>query len=829
MENPNIVTNGRDGFDNTIYTIAVQSDGKVLIGGDFGSFGAASVPRLVRLNSDGTLDTTFDTNLGAGFDDTVRSIAIQSDGKILVSGFFANFDSNLVGGLVRLNSDGTEDTAFSTNLGTGFSGSVGGDAGVYAIAVQSDGDILVTGDFDDWDSNARNGLVRFNSDGTEDSTFYTNLGTGFTGAGSGLVPLTLTIQSDDKVILGGSFVAFDGKTRNRLLRLNLDGTEDVPFYTNLGTGFDNTVNTVFLQANDQILVGGSFTTFNTNTRNRLVRLNSNGGEDSAFYTNLGAGFANGSIQRIYEGSNNKLTIVGGFTTFNTNTRNRITQLNSDGTENTAFYTNMGTGYADVVNTIALKSFSLLVGGFYTSFNGNTRNRFSQIDLRGGEYLSTFYLNLGSAADDRVTRIKTQSDGKVLIGGQFTTFNGNGLDGLVRLNSDGTEDTTFSTNLGTGFNSFVNDFDVFSDGSIVVVGAFTDFGGTTVTGIVKLNSDGTENTAFTTNLGAGFTSGFSLSMETIRVQANDQIVISGSFDDLDGTTLNDLVRLNSDGTEDTTFTTNIGTALAGPANDIGLQSDGKIILVGQFTEFNGNGVDNMVRLNSDGTEDTAFTTNLGTGFTGTTNTVVVQSDGKIVIGGDFTALDGNTRNRIIRLNSDGLEDTLFYANIPGGANGVINAALQLANGQIILGGGFSTFGGVAGRTNIAVKLNEDGTEDATFFTNQALLNGQIFAVEISSLGQLLIGGDYSTLDTLVRNNIISLDGIDTEIITQGQFRGLYRELAEEWTLGGFVSIGDVSNIDFSMDYSGQLQYTSDNPGTEISGSGLNEMKYIIFKL
>jgi len=187
----------------------------------FGAAGAAS---------DGTEDTSFYTNLGTGFNNQVLSTTTQSDGDILVGGSFTALDGNTKNRLVRLNADGTEDTAFYTNLGTGF-GNV-----VQAVALQSDGDILVGGSFTTLDGNTRNGLVRLNSDGTEDTAFYANLGTGFAGS-----VIALAVQSDGDIIAGGFFSSFNGNTRNRLVRLNADGTEDTAFYTNLGTGFGNLV------------------------------------------------------------------------------------------------------------------------------------------------------------------------------------------------------------------------------------------------------------------------------------------------------------------------------------------------------------------------------------------------------------------------------------------------------------------------------------------------------------------------------------------------------------------------------------------------------------
>jgi uncharacterized membrane protein len=130
-------------------------------------------------------------------------------------------------------------------------------------------------------------------------------------------------------------------------------------------------------------------------------------------------------------------------------------------------------------------------------------------------------------------------------------------------------------------------------------------------------------------------------------------------------------LNSDGTEDTAFYTNLltfgfGTGLNGTVRAIALQSDGKIVVGGQFVSFNGVTRRYLVRLNSDGTEDTAFYTNLGTAFNGSVLATALQSDGKIVVGGALDTFNGNLRGRSVRLNSDGTDSSTFINNIDEGS-------------------------------------------------------------------------------------------------------------------------------------------------------------------
>ena len=239
------------GFNTTPTMINIQSNTRILIGGYFTNLNGTTRNYFVRLYSNGLVDTAFYSNLGTGFDSNVDHTIIQSDRKIVCGGLFNHLNGNVRLRILRLNENGTEDTAFYTNLGTST------NSGTTTLAIQSTGKILVGGGFTTFNGNTRTRLIRLNSDGTEDSAFYTNLGTSIDG-----MPYAETVQSNDQILIGGAFTHFNTNLRNRLIRLNSDGTEDTAFYANLGTSFDNSVGTVMLRPNGKILVGGAFANFN---------------------------------------------------------------------------------------------------------------------------------------------------------------------------------------------------------------------------------------------------------------------------------------------------------------------------------------------------------------------------------------------------------------------------------------------------------------------------------------------------------------------------------------------------------------------------------------
>tara|TARA_R110000772_G_C13299750_1_gene438779 strand:- start:947 stop:2815 length:1869 start_codon:yes stop_codon:yes gene_type:complete len=397
--------------------------------------GRLNVERVIDTPSSATI---FNSNIGTGFDDYIYSIAKQSDGKFIIVGAFEAFEGSTRNGIVRLNSDGTEDTSFNTNIGTGFRNGTFRSF-QYDVVVQSDGKILVGGNFDSLNGTARKRLVRLNSNGTVDTSFYTNLGTSF----SSLYVRRMAIQSDGKIVVVGRFSYFNGNTRRYIIRLNSNGTEDTSFYTNLGTGFTNAglgMSTVAIQSDGKIIVGGSNTTFNGNTRKYVVRLNSNGTEDTSFYTNLGTSFGGpGSytirVDNIKIQSDGKILVGGAFDTFNGNTRKMLVRLNSNGTEDTSFYTNLGSGFTYSVNTITIQSDGkILVGGAFSTFNGYSGNK-RLVRLNSNGTLDTAFQGNGTP-NDEVESIVEDSGNDLIVGGKFITIDGTTRNRIVKYNSDG---------------------------------------------------------------------------------------------------------------------------------------------------------------------------------------------------------------------------------------------------------------------------------------------------------------------------------------------------------------------------------------------------------
>ncbi len=308
------------GFDGTVRSIVPAGDhtGRLYVGGDFTSYRGIAVTGLVRLNADGTVDLGFAT--GVGFNGTVRSIALAGDGSgdLYVGGDFTSYRGIAVTALVRLNADGTVDLAFAT--GVGFDGTV------FSIVPVGDhtGRLYVGGAFTSYRGIAVLGLVRLNADGTVDPAFAT--GVGFNGT---VRSIALAGDGSGDLYVGGDFTSYNGIAVIGLVRLIADGTADLSFVT--GTGFNNTVHSIApaRDGSGHLYVGGAFSTYNGMPANDLVRLNANGTVDQTFVTGTGFNDTVFSIEPAGDGSGD-VYVGGEFTSYQSTTIGRFLRLRSTG-------------------------------------------------------------------------------------------------------------------------------------------------------------------------------------------------------------------------------------------------------------------------------------------------------------------------------------------------------------------------------------------------------------------------------------------------------------------------------------------------------------------
>jgi uncharacterized delta-60 repeat protein len=332
-------------FGNFVYATAVQPDGKSLIGGDYNEFSIfPQRNHIVRRNRDGTLDHTFNPTLNLG-PDSVHSIAVQADGKILVGGIFSFISGTNRNGIARLD-------AF-TGLPDSFDPNANGT--VSSIMVQADEKILVGGDFTSIGGQIRNRIARL------DPT--TGLADSFNPNSSSSVR-TIALQADGKVLAGGDFTNIGGASRNRIARL--DAT------TGLADSFNPNANglvySIAVQADGNILAAGQFngtTSIGGTNRNYIARLDAATGLADSFKPN-----PNGVVYSMAVQADGQILAGGQFTSIGGGeARTNIARLDPL----TGFADSYNPHAEGVVYSIALQSDGkILVGGRFTLISGQTR-------------------------------------------------------------------------------------------------------------------------------------------------------------------------------------------------------------------------------------------------------------------------------------------------------------------------------------------------------------------------------------------------------------------------------------------------------------------------
>ena len=697
------------GFNFAVNTVATQSDGKILAGGGFTSYSGSGATRIVRINTDGTADTAPPWNTGAGLNAVPNSIAVQSDGKILVGGGFTRYSGSGATRIARLNIDGTIDTGSSWNTGAGF------DNAVRSILVQSDGKIVTTGYFTTYSGSIKNYIARLNTDGTADTGSTWNTGTGSSAAINQAV-----LQTDQKIIIAGTFTTYSGSVRNRMTRLNTDGTIDSTF--SIGTaGFNNGVQGIALEPNGKIIAVGSFTTYSGSTANRIVRINTNGSIDTTFKG--GTGFPTFAAPYLVSVQpDNKVIVQGVFPIYSGSIANAIIRLNSSGaidsTYNRSLSINTATtdaaqlclsngstivggnftgdkvgyvtfldatgsttqrsiissyGLESSVYALATQSNGTIIGtGVFSAYSGSSTRMFGLSSSGLPASISEF--NPGGGPSSNSYGMTVQPDGKIIIVGFFGTYSGSTSAGIARINTNGTYDSSFK--VGTGAPGIAYCSAIQSDGKVLIGGTFTTYSGSGAGRIARINTDGTIDTGSTWNSGAGITT--STTAFSLAVQADQKILVGGTFSSYSGSTATRIARINTNGTYDSTFKT--GAGFNNSVDTIAIQSDQKVLAGGQFTTYSGSAKNYIARLNTDGTADTGSSWNQGTGFNNTIRNIVVQPDGKIVAGGSFTTYSGSTANRIARINSNGTLDTTLVPT-GSGFNGTVQTILPIYSSSI----------------------------------------------------------------------------------------------------------------------------------------------------
>ncbi len=342
------------GANAGVYTVAQQSDGKLLIGGGFTQVAGIARSRIARLLADGTLDPDFDP--GAGFDGDVQRIVVQADGRILVAGGFTGYDGTPRSNIARLLADGSIDVSFDPGSGA--------NNGIAAMALQGDGRIVIGGSFTQYAGVGRNRVARINADGSLDTTYTP-------GVGANNALLRVVLQGDGKAVVAGWFTSMGGSARNYLARLNVDGSLDTTF--NTGTGPNAVVTALGLQPDGKLLIAGNFSSVNGTPRTRIARVEADGTLDAGFVP--GAGL-DGGAEVLLPQADGTAFAAGFSSTYDGTPREGLVRILANGALDSSFELVPGTGYHTAA--VVTAGGRILVGGFWNTVYGVARGRIARL-------------------------------------------------------------------------------------------------------------------------------------------------------------------------------------------------------------------------------------------------------------------------------------------------------------------------------------------------------------------------------------------------------------------------------------------------------------------
>lgn len=739
--NPGDIGNGHgDGFHPyDAYTVGVRTDGRMLIGGEFLTYNGSGPAYLVPLEANGARDAAF--QLGTGPDGAVNSVEVLPDGRWMIAGGFQHYDGSPAANVARLLADGALDPDFMA--------APGADVFVSRAAVRADGKVVLAGvrylnpdTFICW-------VGRLNADGTPDATFTVAA----FDTTDGNIIRDLAIAPGGDILLGGHFNRYGGTARSNVLRLNEDGSLDTAF--DPGTGFNGDVWKLALRPDGRLLVAGFFTTVQSATHRGLVQLLPDGTVDGTFaigegFTLPSQPFTDAQLFSLLLRPDGKVYVGGWYDALDGLPQRGLVRLNTDGSKDGAF--DVGAGCPRYILTMAqLTGDRLLIAGTFEEYDRIGTGNIARLLPDGGfdttfnpctgfSIFTTGQLNGYSHFGTGVSGFSPLPDGGVIAHGLFGAYNGTPRARLARIGADGALAVGFDPGTGPfndGAETSVNATAILPDGRVIVGGAFSSFSGIGCGNITRLQPDGAVDPGF--DAGTGFNGPV---LHLLR-QPDGRILVSGMFSTCNGTARPGLARLLADGAVDASF-----VPPSVPMGPLVLQPDGRVIAAGQ------------VRLESSGALD--LTWSVGDGFSGgAVNCALVQPDGKLLVGGGFTVVDGFARGGVVRLDPTGAVDPGFDpgegSSNPGLPGEVYALALQ-ADGRVLVGGRFTGFDGVA-RNNIA-RLLANGELDLSFDPGTGFTTGDpsgdsfpgILALGLQPDGRLLAGGMFTQYNGIGRNRI-----------------------------------------------------------------------------
>ena len=672
--------------------IDVQSNGKYIIGGSFSRIDSFRVHNLTRLKSDGSFDNSFNhESLGYSY---IGDLLVDKNDRIIIGGSHAQQKY-----IQRLNPDGTIDSSFN----------VVDPYPILTIDTLANNKYIVK-----WQAYGTDKiLVKLNEDGSLDPTF--NIGSGpdlLGGGGKGI-----TVLKNGQIIVYGAFTQFNGQATSGIVKLNSDGSLDNSFLANGGPVFSANINVgkVIELADGKVLIAGSFNQYNGASSYGLVRLNADGSLDPGFTPYGGLSTLLGSqvddMVVFPDGAIAVTSLIGGDGIY------RVVFLNPDGTlkidappiVSTAFTAN---GMYNYPHMKIVSDTELFLSGTFGKIDTVGTIGFGRIK----NFVADHSFKHGISGDPQILDVELLPDDSYLIVGKFLAADHISTEQLVYINANGSVNQEFTKNLGTAFDHSIYTVESLENGKIMVGGIFRNFDGNAVNGLVRLNQDGSYDSTFSSNINS-----WSVGPGVKRIVglAANKVLIYGDFHKIGSLVTGGIARLHENGSYDSSW--NLTFAEGTSVTDVEFLNNGNYLMSG-ITDGNSF----LLTTDSDGSIDSSFTTTADLTGYGIID-VSVDTQGNIYASGHHTSW--NERPYVIQMDSLGvLVDNMAITATSGYS---INKVIPYKN-DLIIGGQFNDVNNIA-RTGIA-KVSKNGNLDDAF----ELLLGVVGTNTPAASGMHLIG-------------------------------------------------------------------------------------------
>ena len=696
-----------------------------------------------------TTDTGFQGQLNAGPGASLDSVMQLRDGRLLIGGFFTQVNGQPHVNLARLMADGSLDPTFVGTV----------DSSVVAMRELPDGRLLIGGAFTSVNGQSQCCLARLNANGTLDASFAPTFDAMVT---------SIVVQPDGQILVGGFFSQVNGQPREHIVRLHPDGTLDPDFHPVLGPSYTG-VETMALQRDGQVLVGGDFESVNGQPQRYLARLRGDGSFDASFRPTIQTN--NGTVRAIVVQPDGHLMVGGFFTQINSQSRPWLARIGPDGTLDAP----TAAPDSPVLNLTAQPDGRILVGGFFDEINGVPHNNLARV-FRDGSFDPGFI----AATDAAVFAVAVQGDGQVLFGGSFSNVNGQPRNHFARVYADGALERGFVADASGQITMLATQ----PDGAAIVGGTYAQINGVTRHSIARLRTNGTVDTAF-------IDPDDGVEVFGAAVAQDGSVMVTGDFTSVAGHSTQGYARFLANGTFDPAFTI---PAFNNIIYGVAPLDDGRTVIGGSFSDalLVSPPQDRFAMLHGDGSFDNSFASDVWS----TVHALLVQPDDHIILGGSFPFVGNEPRSRLARVSPVGDVDLDF---VPPTLNGDVRTMMRQPDGKLLVTGPFTQVGVTA--QAFLTRLLSDGSLDPDFHVT---VDAAVHAIALQADGRIIIGGDFSDVNGATRSHLARLlaDGsVDPDFIADVDSWGSVNALAFApdgtlWVGGYFATIAGEAHDNFA---------------------------------